>query len=264
MCPVFPTPGSAPAPLPALHVWEAPPFTNTGVDFAGPLYVKNPGGAQSKVWIALYTCCVTEAIHLELVPDMSAPAFIWSFKRFSSRRGLPALIMARSWSCSQGDKSVVSSPEIQRYFDGVGIEWRFNVPRAPWWGGVFERLVCSTKRCLRKVLGQAKFSHDELLTAVVETEMVLNSKPLIYVSADDLLTPSHLLIGRRLISYPDHLLTTSYGLDSDEDGHKLNACLKHQPLWIYWAWDTEQPASRPRRSAATQARDRILAQAMSE
>ena len=89
----------------------------------------------------------------------------------------------------------MSSPEVQRYFDGVGIEWSFSVPRAPWWGGVFERFVRSTKHCLRKVLGQAKFSHDELLTALVEIEMVLNSRPLTYVSADDLdepLTPSHL------------------------------------------------------------------------
>ena len=122
-------------------------------------------------------------------------------------------------------KSVLSSPEVQKYFDGVGIDWRFNVPRAPWWGGIFERLVRSTKRCLRKVLGQAKFSHDELLTALIEIEMVLNSRPLTYISADDLdepITPSHLLVGRRLMSYPDHLLTTKYGLDSDNED---NDCL---------------------------------------
>lgn len=64
-------------------------------------------------------------------------------------------------------KRVVSSPEVQNYLEGTGCEWRFNVPRAPWWGGLFERLVRSTKRCLRKALGQAKFSYDELLTALV-------------------------------------------------------------------------------------------------
>ncbi len=38
--------------------------------------------------------------------------------------------------------------------------------------------------------------------------MVINSRPISYVSADDLeepLTPSHLLVGRRLMSFPDHL-----------------------------------------------------------
>ncbi|XP_064394514.1 uncharacterized protein LOC135341786 [Halichondria panicea] len=62
-----------PPPLPTFRVQEAPPFTSTGVDFAGPLYVKHPGGVQTKVWIVLYTCCVTRAIHLDLVSDMSAP-----------------------------------------------------------------------------------------------------------------------------------------------------------------------------------------------
>ena len=38
-------------------------------------------------------------------------------------------------------KSIVSSLEVQRYFEGVGIHWRFTVPRAPWWGGLIERLV---------------------------------------------------------------------------------------------------------------------------
>ena len=51
--------------LPVFRVQEAPQFTNTGVDFTGPLYVKNSGGAQS----ALYTGCVTGAIQLNLVPD---------------------------------------------------------------------------------------------------------------------------------------------------------------------------------------------------
>lgn len=121
-------------PLPAFRAQEAPPFTNTGVDFAGPLFVKIAGRAQSKVWIVLYTCCVTRAIHLDLVPDMYAPTFIRSFKRFSSRRGLLALMILDNGkafeAAAKAIKSVVSSPEVQRYFDGVGIELRFNVPKA--------------------------------------------------------------------------------------------------------------------------------------
>ena len=75
-----------PPPLPAFRVVEAPPFFFKGVDFAGPPYVKSDDGMK-KVWICLCTCCVVKAVHLDLVPDQSTPAFIWSFKLFVSRRG---------------------------------------------------------------------------------------------------------------------------------------------------------------------------------
>lgn len=83
------------------------------------------------------------------------------------------------------------------------VKWVFNVPKAPWWGGVFERMVRGVKRCLRKIVGQAKLSYDELLTVLTEVEMILNSHPLTVVSAEDLeepLTPSHLVVGRRIMS----------------------------------------------------------------
>lgn len=96
--------------------------------------------------------------------------------------------------------------DVQRYLAGVGVEWSFNVERAPWWGGVFERMVRMTKRCLKKMVGRAKLTYDELLTAVTEVEAVINSRPLSYVSSDDFeqpLTPAHLISGRRLLSLPD-------------------------------------------------------------
>ena len=78
-------------------------------------------------------------------------------------------------------------------------------------------MVKSTKRCLRKVIGRAHFSHDELLTAVTEIEAVINSRPLSYVSANDFeeaLTPSHLIVGRRILNLPDHI---GYLCDSTDD-----------------------------------------------
>ena len=134
---------------------------------------------------------------------------------------------------------VVTSPKVQEYFVGIGIQWKFNVPRAPWLGGVFERLVHSTKWCLSKVLGQAKFSHDELLTALIEIEMALNSRPLTYISEKDLdeaLAPSHLLIGRRLMNLPDHVLQPNHVDNCDEKEFKLNSRVKHlnRSLNCFW------------------------------
>ena len=83
-----------PPPVPEFRVKDCSPFTYTGVDFAGPLYVKNHSGPQQKVWICLYTCCVTRAIHLDLVPSLTASAFMRSLRRFSARRGTPLLIVS--------------------------------------------------------------------------------------------------------------------------------------------------------------------------
>ena len=69
-------------------------------------------------------------------------------------------------------------------------------------------MVKSTKRCLRKIVGQARFSFDEMHTALVEIEGIINSRPISYLSSDDVeepLTPSHLLVGRRILNLPDHL-----------------------------------------------------------
>lgn len=80
----------------------------------------------------------------------------------------------------------------------------FNLEKAPWQGGLIERLIKSTKDCL-KIAGKAKLSYKELLTSLAEVEMMINSRPLTYVSASDLqepLTPSHLLIGRRVLTLP--------------------------------------------------------------
>ena len=64
-------------PLPEFRVRESPPFTYTAVDFAGPLYLQSKEVNDStKVWICLLTCCVSRAVHLELVLDMATATFI--------------------------------------------------------------------------------------------------------------------------------------------------------------------------------------------
>lgn len=59
----------------------------------------------------------------------------------------------------------------------------------PGGGGAFERLVRSTKRCLRKQIGRACLTLDEFITALAEIEAVINSRPLLYVASDDMEQP---------------------------------------------------------------------------
>ena len=71
---------SAPA-LPDFRVSESPPFTYTGLDFAGPLIVRpSTDSVSKKAWICLYTCCVIRAVHLDVVSDLSIQNFLNSFR----------------------------------------------------------------------------------------------------------------------------------------------------------------------------------------
>ena len=185
-------------PLPSFRVSDDLAFSKVGVDFAGPLYVKNiyeSKGEVFKCYIALFTCASTRAIHVELVPDLTASSFIRVLKRFFGRRGLPNLFISDNGKTFKDGK-------VKKFVLNLNIDWKFNVPTASWWGGFFEICVKLVKRCLKKVLGNAKLSYEELETVLIETEGVLNSRPLTYVY-DELsegpLTPSHLVIGRRLL-----------------------------------------------------------------
>ena len=233
-----------PPPLPEFRVTTSRPFEHTGVDFAGPLYVR--GMANVKVWLCLYTCCTTRAVHLDLVENLDADTFIRSLRRFTSRRGIPARIVS-----DNGTTFIAAAKTLERMFTESNLEqhllschtrWDFNLEKAPWWGGVFERLVKSTKRCLRKVIGTARLSYDEFLTVVTEVEAVLNSRPLTYVSSEDLeepLTPSHLMFGYRVMSLPDPPVVDLDDPEFNKSPDSLNCRFKHlsiitQKFWNRW------------------------------
>ena len=146
--------GGSPGYLSPGHPW---------VDFAGPLYIKaNSATASSKVWICLYTCCVVRAVHLDVVPDMKTLAFIRSLKCFSARRGLPKMFVSNNGktfkAAAKAVDAIVHDKATQQYLSGVKVEWFFNLERAPWWGGVYERMVRMTKRHLKKMVGRARLS----------------------------------------------------------------------------------------------------------
>jgi len=109
-------------------------------------------------------------------------------------------------AASKTIRDALESPEMKQFYNSIQLKWNFNLERAPWWGGLFERMVQSTKKCLRKTIGSAKLTYDELLTALTEVEGILNSWLLTYISSDDVeepLTPSHLLTGFRILNLPD-------------------------------------------------------------
>eukprot|EP00063_Salmo_salar_P005820 XP_013980655.1 PREDICTED: uncharacterized protein LOC106561338 [Salmo salar] len=200
------------APLPKYRITESPPFEVTGVDFAGPLYVKENGSVK-KSYIAQFTCAVTRAVHLELVSDQSTETFLLALKRLISRKGLCKVIYsdnAKTFMRADQDLKelwkAIEEPQLLAFYSERGITWRFIAERAAWWGGFWERLVRSVKTCLRKVLGRASFNFEEMCTVLAEVEAILNSRPLTFVHNEvdepQPLTPAHFLVGKRITSLP--------------------------------------------------------------
>ncbi|XP_028418531.1 uncharacterized protein LOC114543944 [Dendronephthya gigantea] len=122
---------------------------------------------------------------------------------------MPSLIVsdnAKTFKAAErAVKKLFNQPKVKAELLTKRVTWRFNLERSPWWGGFFERMVRSVKRCLRKVLGNAKLTVDELNTVLVEIEGTLNSRPLTEEYEEfegDVLTPSHLIYGRAINFIP--------------------------------------------------------------
>ncbi|GFV96921.1 integrase catalytic domain-containing protein [Trichonephila clavipes] len=173
------------------------------------IFVKDNQGTR-KSYVSLFTCAVTRAVHLELVSDMSTKCFLLALRRFLARR----------------DK---------------GIHWKFIVGRAPWWGGFYERLVKTIKDPLRKILGRALLTFEELSTILSEVEIIVNHRPLTYVENDpgepEPLTPAHFLeLGYGDSKYPIHFIELIDATTAKESYKKRKTyrTLLLKQLWRRW------------------------------
>ena len=220
--------------LPNFRVDERPPSTHVGVDFAGPLLVYNKDTKeQDKCYVCQFTCASTRAVHLELTESLSVEALIRAFRRFCVRRGLPRTLVsdnAKTFrSASKEIKKLLRMPRFKEYLVLKGVKWNFIGELAPFHGGFWERLICSTKRCLVKIIGRALLNFQELHTILVEIEDVLNSRPLPYISDDSdgisyPLTPLHLINGRNINRLPNdahfEIISTYEGLSKRSIYHQ--------------------------------------------
>ncbi len=189
-----------PGPLPETRTIPSSPFNIIGVDFAGPIkYQKN--GREKKSYIVLYTCSLTRAVFLDLLPSLETREFIKSFKRLVARRGRPSVIYSDNGStfiaASKWLKSVRKDEELNEFLCELSISWRFNLSRAPWWGGQFERLIGVMKGCFYKTVGNGLLSWDELTEVLLDIEIAMNNRPLCYMEEDEqqpTLTPNAMLL----------------------------------------------------------------------
>jgi len=210
--------------LPSDRVRPSRAFTITGVDFAGPIITlvnKGRGRKTNKSYIALFICFSIKAIHLEATSELTTATFIAALRRFISRRGRPRILYS-----DNGTNFIGANRELKEVHQfvrakveaGIGdvfvnenVEWKFIPPSSPHMEGLWEAGVKSCKYHLKRVMGNALFTFEELTTALSQIETCLNSRPLSSMSTDPMdlqpLTPAHFLIGKPLTSLPDVNIT---------------------------------------------------------
>ena len=236
-------------PLPKFRINESRPFQFTGVDYTGALYVKDSNLLETKkVYMVLFTCCSTRAVHLDLAEDSSSYAFAKVYRRFVSRRSALQLMLSDNTTNFLGFvpqlEEFQSHPSIVNLLNKNKTSWRFIPARAPWFGGIWERLIGITKGVIKKALGKKLVTYDELLTIIIEVEGRVNDRPLTYLSSsseDNIpISPSQLVNGHKINSLPS--VVDEIDLDEDyqfENPSNINK--KHRNLleilnqfWSLW------------------------------
>ena len=110
------------------------------------------------------------------------------------------------------------------------INWKFNPPSAPHFGGVCEALIKSAKKVIKAILGDTDINDEELHTASCGAERLLNSRPITYVGADpndhSPMTPNHFLVGQLGGPFAPELLDGEEVYNPRKRWHRMQQLLR--------------------------------------
>lgn len=224
------------------------PFAATGVDYTGSFEVKASrfrGNTTYKAYVVIFICLASKAVHLEAVTGMTTKHFLWALLRFIGRRGI-----CHDMYSDNGTNFIGADRKLREnvpFVTGVesdiipelskrSIQWHFNPPHSPNFGGLWESNIRSMKHHLYRVLDNSHLTYEELATILVRIESVLNSRPLCPLTTDpddlNILTPGHFLIGGPLLSLQEQPDLAFALCDNYVEMQKMM-----QQFWQRWSSD---------------------------
>ena len=145
---------------------------------------------------------VSRAVSLEAVPSLSADAFLQALQALAWKKGTPRILMSDNATNFCKTSKILFDIQNTKYVKETlaikGVTWNFTPTRAPWFGAVYERLIGVMKREMVKLIGQSSVTYYELTCQLAEIEFVINSRPLIKVGQEEVVTPNNILFGREV------------------------------------------------------------------
>lgn len=206
--------------LPQERVRKSLPFEHCGIDYAGPFHSK----VDTKMYVVIFTCFSTRLSHLEVVDSLLPSTFMFAFRRFCPRRGTPAHVTSDKATTFKLASTLFSKSEededVNTLLSNIGIQWSFTTAHSPWKGGIYERLVKILKDSLARSIGRRKLSIEEFTTVTCEVESLLNSRPLTYVSSDDVHSFNGPVLRPIDLISPETFLGCSIVLSDKDDDYK--------------------------------------------
>ena len=217
------------APLPPARVESGKPvFENCGIDYMGPLEVKQGRNLLSR-YCCIFTCLASRATHLEMIYSLTTDSFLLGLRRFLSVRGHSTRVIYSDNATNFVGAHAELKRGLQRLEDHKimaelgphGIDWKHAPPLASHQGGIYEAIIRLVRKAMRSMMADRhvrSLSDEGLVTLFKEIECILNNRPLTRVGTepDDLqtLTPSMLLTGSVSPGYPSDVFLPSDGLRS--------------------------------------------------
>ena len=215
--------------LPEFRVVKSRPWRGTGIDYFGHFWCKEEKGKKYKVWMIMYTCGATRAVHFEAVKSRNVQDFLDANSRFMDSEGIPmSFISDHEGAFKKGSflyDNVAKSKRVRQEFAKKRISWQFYTEKSPNKGGFIETLNSNVKRVMYKVLGKRTPTFEEFRTLAVHAKSVINDRPLTYLYSDigseyKALSPSMLLRGYNIGEAPHLNLNKPQDIDEEKLGER--------------------------------------------
>ena len=132
----------------------------------------------------------TRAVHLEMAYGLDTNSILNAFYRMTACTGFPTQVISDNGTNFVGAErelrelvNALDEKKIQESTVNRGVVWKFYPPLAPHFNGLQEVLIKAAKRSMVHALNNADLGSDEeLMTAMVGAEGLMNSRPITYQS----------------------------------------------------------------------------------